>query len=597
MKDERIKRVVKYAIIAVLTVCIGTGGYYAYNKFFLKANVKTASNEATARVERGNLSVTITGTGAVSPISKYDIVPLVKGTILQAPFEEGMDVKAGDLLYKIDDSDLSYNIQKSQIGLEKLNVTNQSNVDSIKNLVVYAPFDGKITNFSLKPGEQVSGNGKIADLIDDKTLSIFVPYEHLMESKMSVGQKVKIQIDSDSALHEGMIKYINDTPKASENGVMLSQMEIGFDNPVTLVEDTILDVIPEGKAASDSIPGKVSYSQKQSVVALTSGTVKTVFIKNDNYVKKGDKILELENDTLAQNSQQYQLNLKDSQLSLDAQVKQLNDYNILSPISGKVIKKSYKAGDTVNAGTSSTVLMTVADLSKMVFTISVDELDIAKVKVGQKVDVTADALPGVKFEGEVTNVALDGTTSNGVTTYPVKVTISQPGDLKPGMNVSAKIQIEDKSNVLYLPVDAVTKVGGKSYVTVKADSTTNNRRNKSGSNQGNAAGQQPPDNGIASKAGPQNAQSNNQQGATQPQIAGNTAANPGNDNSNMKDRLRKEVVTGISTDDYIEIVSGLSEGEIVYLASTSTKTTNANNNMMGGGMGGPPMGGPPPGGN
>ena len=77
--------------------------------------------------------------------------------------------------------------------------------------------------------------------------------------------------------------------------------------------------------------------------------------------------------------------------------------------------------------------------------------------VGQKVTVTATAVPGETYEGEVTRVSLAGTTTNGFTTYPVTVSIKEYGALKPGMNVSATIHCKTVENALCVPVGAVSR--------------------------------------------------------------------------------------------------------------------------------------------
>ena len=111
------------------------------------------------------------------------------------------------------------------------------------------------------------------------------------------------------------------------------------------------------------------------------------------------------------------------------------------------------AGD-IWATLYSTVLATIYDLSSLTFEMSIDELDIKKVKVGQKVEVSADAFEGQTFSGTVTNVSLESTYSNGVSTYPVTVTLDDMGDLLPGMNVDGVITLEEANDVLAIPVDA-----------------------------------------------------------------------------------------------------------------------------------------------
>ena len=582
------KPVVSILILAI--VCVG--GYFTYTKFFSKASAGSDSKEATAEVARGDLEVVISGTGTVTPISRYDIVPLVKGNILEAAFEEGQTVKAGDLLYKIDDSDLSFNISKSENGIEKQKVSNQESIKSINNLVVTAPSEGRLTNFTAKQGEQVSSS-KIGDIVNDRKVIATVPFVKPEVDKIKAGQSAVIQAVSEWASAEGVVKSVSSAGTYSTDGSLTYNVEIEFDNTGTFViEDTTTSVtqisgdeVTTGttdvsatevratvKTGSGDVTsyytGELAYASNTTVLAQSSGKVKQLYVKNGEWVKAGQKILELENDSLSNTVYKNSLDMKDSQLSLEAQRKQLNDYNITSPIDGTVIKKYFKAGDTISSGTTSTILMTVADITKMIFTISVDELDISKIEVGQKVAVTADALTDENLEGEVTNVSMEGTSSNGVTTYPVEVTIASPGKLKPGMNVNAEIEVQNKSDVLYVPVSAVTKSEGKSYVYVKSGTQAT---------------------GGAKQQNSQSAMQNGQQ------------AQARNNGGGTAGRQRVEVVTGINNDNYIEIVSGLNEGDVVYVPSTSSTTkTNTSQGMPGsgggpGGGGGGMMGGPPPG--
>lgn len=576
MKKLKLDKVIKYFVILLVIAGAGVGAYYGYNRMTVAANAQNTAREMTAKVVRGNLEVVISGTGTVQPISSYDIVPLVKGNIINAPFEEGMEVKAGDLLYKIDDSDLSYNIEKAQNNIEKLKINNQESVDSMNNLVVYAPCDGRITNFTINEGEQIGNNSKIADVVDDKHITATIPYHGPQVEKIKVGQKAQLAVQDFMWYIDGEVKYVSNTAKPVAGGGALYNVEIEIDNPGAFAEGMEVTGIvkgPDGDIFGAS-QGTTRYSNNKPVFAQTAGKVKEVYVKNDEWVKAGQKILALKNDNLNNTIYKNSLDLKDLQLSLDAQKKQLNNYNILSPINGTVIKKYYKAGDTINNNNANTILMTVADMTKMVFTIDVDELDVAKVALGQKVNITADAIPDTNFSGEITSVAMVGNSQNGVTTYPVQVTIKAPGQLKPGMNVNAQILVESKKDVLYLPIAAVTKVGDKTFVYVKDEGTGNN-----------LAGIDKQQGGQSPRKAPDDLQNGQQRAARR------------NENGSRRQdaitsgRQLREVVVGINNDNYIEIVSGLNEGETVYLPSVSTNNNTGNNsgarNMPGGGMGFP----------
>ena len=199
----------------------------------------------------------------------------------------------------------------------------------------------------------------------------------------------------------------------------------------------------------------------------------SVGAKEGDYVEKGQLIVSLKNNSLVNAYKTNQLNVKSNQKTLD-------NYNITSPISGTVITKNSKAGDKIDNSNSQTVMMVVADVSKMKFTIAVDELDIADIKLGQTAIVDADAIPDTTFEARVTSIASEGVSSgDGVTTFTVELTIDEPGELKSGMNVNANILINEAYDVLTIPEEALMNVRGNSAtVLVKSDGKEKKKADK-----------------------------------------------------------------------------------------------------------------------
>ena len=112
-----------------------------------------------------------------------------------------------------------------------------------------------------------------------------------------------------------------------------------------------------------------------------------------------------------------------------------------------VYKRQTKVGDTLDTTNGQTTLAVIYDLSYLTFDISLDELDVNEVEVGQAVNITCDSLTDTAtIEGVVTKVSVAGTTSNGVTTYPVTVQIDNPPEgLLPGMNVDATSVVDELS--------------------------------------------------------------------------------------------------------------------------------------------------------
>lgn len=206
--------------------------------------------------------------------------------------------------------------------------------------------------------------------------------------------------------------------------------------------------------------------------------------------------------------------------------------------------------DTSSYSTDVTVF-TLASNDSMILSVSVDELDINSVSKDQEAEVTLDALEDSSFTGTVTKVGSSSQSSgNGVAKYTVEITIPKDAQMKEGMNASAVITVEEKKDVVTIPVNALQEKGDKTFVYTKKD------------DEGNLSGEQ-------------------------------------------------EVSTGLSDGDKVEITDGLSEGDTVYYQKTgNTQGTDSGQtpqqgggpgNMeqpSGGGMGEMPSGGgPAPGGN
>lgn len=169
------------------------------------------------------------------------------------------------------------------------------------------------------------------------------------------------------------------------------------------------------------------------------------------------------------NVRNAELSVENARLSLENARDKLGDYTITSPISGTIVEKFYKTGDTVESGKQ---LCTIYDLSYLEMTLSIDELDISTVSVGQSVGITAGAVEGKQYQGVVTRVSVAGTTTNGTTVYPVTIRLDETDGLLPGMNVDAEIIVREAAGTLSIPNAAVNR-GGLVLVTRDSPSAAN----------------------------------------------------------------------------------------------------------------------------
>lgn len=151
---------------------------------------------------------------------------------------------------------------------------------------------------------------------------------------------------------------------------------------------------------------------------------------------------------------------------------QLRYSRIVSPLDGTVIQRTIRVGETVVPGTMATMddrsLLTVADLSVLVAKADLNQIDVAKVKLGQEVTLTLDALPGKSYHAKITKIAPASILPKGkdVEVFPVEATLDGANlfDIKPGMTADIKIHVETKKSVLKLPIEAVIKEKGQTFV-------------------------------------------------------------------------------------------------------------------------------------
>lgn len=560
---KRKQRKLKLPLIIAIVLVVVVGGFLGY-KFVFGKNAQTALT--TAKVTKGDINVTITGSGTIEPNEQYNITSLVKGEIIDAPFEEGQTVNKGDLLYKINTKDLENNIEKQKLSVEKAQLTYNKTIDDESKLTVTSTYTGTITNLYVKVGDKVSANGKIADLVDSNTMILSVPFISDDANNISSGSLANITMSDTYQSLSGTVRRVASGEAVSASGIPVKTVEIAVSNPGSIKQGDRATAVVGNIACNDL--GKFDYNEQTTIQSETEGKVQSLPYHLGDNIKSGNIIAKLTNDSNSNTNEQNSIAVKDAQLNLQNQYDQMGDYNIKSPINGTILQKTSKLGDNLDNSNSTTVMAVVADMSKILFKMNIDELDIDKIKQNQEVKITADALPDRNFTGYVDNISVVGTTTNGVTTYPVTVVVNNPEGLIPGMNVNAEIVVQSKQDVLRVPVAAVNR---GNFVIVKSDA-------KNGGNKQNA---------NASFGKRQNADNANASGGD------NQAANPSGNRSqaanNMKSAIPEgykmvKVETGLSDSNFIEITSGLNEGDAVLLPTVKSSTSSQTNMMMGGGM-------------
>lgn len=549
---KKYKKIIKWIVILLIPFII----IAAVVSNFIGPRSNRGQTGVTAekvKVETRDIQKVLSSSGTASPLSTYEVRTLVEGEILKADFEEGDQVEEGDVLYQITTDDLDSKIDSAKTSVTRANNDYNKAVENYEKAVedyqealedynnakedvgnpnVMAEVTGTITALYVKVGDTIQAGTQIADVYDNSYMLLEVPFLSSEVDATLVGEAAEVELTDSYEVLEGTVTKVSILEQVLSGNRLIKMVTIKVKNPGGLTT---------GNTATASIGSSYSSSEgtfkplEESVIlADKGGEIVTLNIEEGSKVKDQDVLFVLSEESVETSLDNYEKNLEsadsaldnaqsqmenaqeaieDAESSLQDQIDLKTDYSVTAPISGQVIRKDILVGDTIS---SNSALCVIYDLSALTFEMSIDELDVLSVKEGQEVDITADALEGVEIKGVVTNVSLESTSNNGITQYPVTVRIDETGDLLPGMNVTGEIIIEKVQGVLAVPADALMR-GDVVYV---ADETVTE-----------PVGDVP---------------------------AGYRAV---------------EVETGLSDGDYIEIKSGLSGDEEVYVVRTSGTTT------------------------
>ena len=442
------KRWLKILIVLVVVAAVVVGCVSNMTK---NVNNQLSSSYLVATATRQDLTVSVSGTATLQPADSYNVTTLLSGDIVSAPFEEGDLVAKDTLLYTMDSSDAQDSMDRAQISVQQAQLAYQQAQEALHPT---ATISGTVSEIYVHNGESVNAGAQLAKIVANTELSIDFLFPFAAPSDFYVGQSATVFVDGYAGSQMGTVTYVSNSSAITSNGKQAVSVRVRLNNPGAVSDAVTASAVIGNYSSYGQSP--VSMPASTIVYAAGSGTVNDFTKLAGSTVTKGEVLCTVESETIRDQIENARLSLQSAQLSASTAADSVDDYNIKSPISGTVIEKNFKAGDKVD-GASSGTLAVIYDLSYLKLEMAVAELDIGKVEVGQRVEITADALEGQTFEGVVDKVSINGTTTNGFTNYPVTIIIEDYGDLKPGMNVSAEIIGEEIPNALCIPVDAVDR--------------------------------------------------------------------------------------------------------------------------------------------
>ena len=463
------------------------------------------------------------GSGTINAADSYTVKSLVTGTVLTADFELGDTIQKGDVLYVIDSSDVEGDLESAQLSVSQ---AQRSYDDAADARNVRTKIGGEVSSFAVAAGDAVQAGQTVATVRDTSVMLLAVDFPAAEAQSFAVGQAAQVMPDTTFEVLNGTIRSVSGADPSGDASLMTCTVTIAVPNAGSLT--TAQAAVAQVNGVSSLNSAHFAYQREETVVAAASGTVSELCVREGSTVRQNDVLLRITGKDLDKQAQNAADNLRSAELRMSSAERNISHYTIDAPISGTIVDKKVKAGDKLSANdTAMQNLCTIYDMSYLEMKLNVDELKIRSLEVGQEVEITADAVPGETYKGVISSILVAGTTANGSTSYPVTVRIDDMGELLPGMNATAKITTASVKNVLALPNAALVR---GSYVLVTKDSPS--------------------------------------------------AANAETSMTAPDGYVYVKVATGISDDDYIEVKSGLQEGDTIAYDNSSVSATDFYSTMM-----------------
>lgn len=501
---------VRSAIIALIVIVL------LYWIWGITHPAVTQTHYVLTTVQTGTIVSTVSESGQVSPSNQVTINPQASGQVTQVLVKNGQQVSTGQPIAYLDATD-EYNavesakasLESSQLSLQKLEEpatalqltqdqdavtkaqaslqTDQTNlandyttaysdiVSSFLDLpTIQTQLQDVETGTEASRGaqwnidfyENATENWDDIDAISGRSTTYSAYTAALAAYTKAYADFQMTSPSSSTSTIQAMLNETYTTVQSEENALNSANSFIQFyENQVknhnqtpNAEADTSITTLSSDISKIDSHLSALLNDNNQ----ITSGE-QAIVNDNSSIIEGQETLQELQAGPDALDIQSDQLSIQQQQEALTQAEDNLSNYTITAPFSGTIAGLDLNVGDTVSSGTNVATLITNQDLAD----ISVNEVDAAKIAIGQQATLTFDAIPNLTLTGTVVNVNPLGTVSQGVVSYAIQIGFTtQDPRVKAGMTVNADIESAVHQNVLTVPASAITTVNGSTYVSV-----------------------------------------------------------------------------------------------------------------------------------
>lgn len=434
MKKKIIAGVSVIALAGIIAAAAVMTGFTGNN------NTPSAAQVRVTTLQKGDMAVTTSANGMVYSTSVTQVSSTLNYSVKSVYVSVGDYVNEGDVLAEVDTSELESNIEQKKASLSSSQATAQLNLtEAQNNLAIYkrdleAGYDSNLIN----------AESSVASA----------------ESSVASAERSVSTAELDLATANTELRTARNNLNDARNGEGDYDEYEATDSQLQTLRNTVsLRQISVEKAEYNLASAKQNLeSAKQDLEKALKNLEAANLSSSDSLTSYQNKV----------KSAQLSSNFSEQQLSLEKLEGDLEKAVLTSPVTGTVTSV-----EAIVGGSSSDLLFIIQDAKSLKIVTNVQEYDIGTVAVGNKVIITTEATGDLEFEGTLTKIAptstltVKGETASSTTAeYEAEVTVSSsaPKGLLIGMNALLSIITEDKSNIYYVPYEAVATVDRKSVV-------------------------------------------------------------------------------------------------------------------------------------
>ena len=439
-KKKIVKRIIAIVVAAAILFGIVFGLWFLV---FRKSNEQGEIYFEYAYI--GSIQSTVQGSGNANAKETTTITIPANGIVQELLVTAGDMVYAGQPLFSIYSETAQQALSQAE---ERVNTL----YEKMSNLTLRAPFSGKLIDVTeFNPGDTVGDGMSVGTLVNDKKLKLSLYFSYAYDGQIQVGQSAQVSIPAVMYTTSlGKVEKINKVNFISLEGGTYFEAVISFDNPGTLTAGMSASAVlytPEGAPIYPYDNGETDYYEVQTLTTKAGGPLISSNLLNYANVTAGQTLLTMSSESLAEETAA-------AQETLAAAQEDMNALNASAPIDGTVISCTLVEGGEVKTGDA---VITISNTATMVVSMSVDDRNIGFIKLGDMIELSD--WNGNFYMGTVTNINTQGEVGQGMSTFPVTLEVdNMAGTLYSGAWLDYSFVTSQSNDCVLVPTTAVKSV-------------------------------------------------------------------------------------------------------------------------------------------